>query len=98
MPAFLSLELCGEIKIRTGSWGVDNSYSFGSCASNTLSTYSSYTEFVEECCLEPGTYTLECKCSHGDGWHGGYVEIAGVRYCENFVDGPLQTFEVEWGS
>lgn len=30
------------------------------------------------------TYTLVCIDSYGDGWHGGYVKIDGVKYCETF--------------
>ena len=97
MQAFLLSELCGDIKIRTENWGNENSYSVGTCASSQ-SPYSSYNDYVEECCLRPGTYTLDCKCTFGDGWHGGYLEIAGVRYCDDFLYGSTQTVAVEWGS
>ena len=60
--------------------------------------YTNYYDYVEECCLQPGTYTLDCKCTYGDGWHGGYVEIAGVRYCDDFLFGSNQTVAVRWGS
>ena len=26
----------------------------------------------------------------GNGWHGGYIEIDGQRYCEEFKEGDLQ--------
>ena len=41
---------------------------------------------------------MDCKCSYGDGWHGGYLEINGVRYCDDFSSGHKQTVTVEWGS
>ena len=43
--------------------------------------------YEEECCQPAGRYTLTCKCSYGDGWHGGYLEINGTNYCEDFKHG-----------
>ena len=51
-----------------------------------------------ECCLPPGEYTLKCKDSYGDGWHGGYITIDGKNYCENFSGGRRETHEVLIGS
>ena len=34
------------------------------------------------CYTTPGSYTIRCKDSYGDGWHGGYVNILGVDYCK----------------
>ena len=31
-----------------------------------------------------------------DFWYGGYVEINGVKYCEDFNDGQTQTVDVNW--
>ena len=37
------------------------------------------------CDLKPGVeYELKCEDEWGDGWNEGYIEIAGLTYCENF--------------
>ena len=56
--------------------------------------HENYKTHEAECCLPPGEYTLECKDSWGDGWHGGYITINGTNYCENFNRGRLETHEV----
>jgi len=43
------------------------------------------------CCLNEGEYDLSCYDSGGDGWHGGYLEIGGERFCEDFTSGEQQT-------
>ena len=68
----------------------------GTCR-NQNSPYDSQMNYSEECCLTPGVYSLECKCSYGDGWHGGYLEIDGVKYCDDFTDGSIQTVAVNFG-
>ena len=45
----------------------------------------------ERCCQPEGDYELVCKCSYGDGWHGGYLEISGQKYCTQFMDGNETT-------
>ena len=39
------------------------------------------------CLLKPGTYTIYCIDSYGDGWHGGFIEILGNNYCTGFSTG-----------
>ena len=55
----------------------------GTCLSDQ--TYTDYTEYIEECCLTAGVYTLKCQDSYGDGWHGGFIEIQGTKYCDDFT-------------
>ena len=86
--------VCGKIKVRTENWGYENSYAIGSCVSQQV--YGFYDDYEEDCCLAPGTYSMDCKCSFGDGWHGGYVEINGVKYCDDFEFGHSQSVEVTW--
>jgi len=88
-------QTCATVKVRTSSWGSENSYAIGTCVSQEV--YSSNSDYEEECCLEPGSYALDCKCSFGDGWHGGYVEINGVKYCDDFNYGHEKQVEVSWG-
>ena len=51
-------------------------------------------ETAQECCQAPGTYRLECKDRYSDGWHGGYLEIQGKKYCDDFLGGHLQTVQI----
>jgi hypothetical protein len=44
-----------------------------------------YASVNHVCCLpENSTSALELTCtdSHGDGWHGAYIYIDGVSYCQ----------------
>ena len=78
------LEVCSVLKIQTQNYGEENSYKLGSCT-NKQEKYGRYTTNFEKCCQPAGTYTLECIDSYGDGWHGGYIEINGTKYCEDFT-------------
>ena len=77
--------MCKNVKVVTKSYGWENTWALGACESKE--TYQSNKEMTQECCQAPGTYELECKDSHGDGWHGGYLEIQGKKYCEDFRGG-----------
>ena len=66
------------------------------CASQQLRPYGNYDDYEENCCLTPGTYTLKCKDRFGDGWHGGYIEIDGTKYCEDFRDGSWKSVTVNF--
>lgn len=48
---------------------------------------NSYAVTTFSVCLTEGTHTLALSDSYGDGWHGGYVTILGVRYGEDFSSG-----------
>ena len=43
--------------------------------------------YEQECCLEAGEHTVYCRDSYGDGWHGGYLEINGDKFCDTFDSG-----------
>lgn len=36
-----------------------------------------------ECCIPDETVTLKCMNSMGDGWHHGYLEIEGNKFCQD---------------
>ena len=36
--------------------------------------------------------------SYGDGWHGGYLEINGQKYCEDFTTGSEKQADLTVGS
>ena len=83
----------------TKEWGDEISWKFGSCASNNQSPtrYESDKKYEFECCQPAGTYELDCMDSHGDGWHGSYIEIGNnpTKYCKNFQFGGSQKQQVE---
>jgi len=52
--------------------------------------------YEEECCLEPGQYTLTClEKEDGDGWKtGSSVVIQGETYCDDFTDGSEMSVDI----
>lgn len=87
-------KVCLDVKTVTKAWGYENSWTIGDCSSEQQ--YTSYSEFTQECCLRSEDLALTCDCSYGDGWHNGYLEINGQRYCETFLDGYTTTEAVSW--
>ena len=55
------------------------------------SSYSVKGTWSKRCYLIPGDYYLSCIDSYGDGWHGGYITILDVKYCQGFTSGKLET-------
>ena len=88
----LAPKVCKNIKIVTKSWGKENSWTLGSCSS--AQKYKSKKTYTEECCQPTGNYKLTCKDSYGDGWHNGYIEIGGTKYCKDFQSGSEKTLDV----
>ena len=86
-------EVCMEIKKVTKSWGSENSWTFGKC--KNPQKYANHKTYTMNCCLAKGEQTLTCKDSYGDGWHGGYLEIQGKKYCEDFTTGRKKTVKIE---
>merc|ERR1711990_56373 len=86
-------EVCINIKTTTKEWGRENSWTFGSCSSGQ--EYRSHKVYDEECCQPAGSYELVCKCSYGDGWHGGFIQIGDSeeKLCEDFEDGDFKTVD-----
>ena len=83
---------CFDVKLITKTYAYENSWTLGTCQSK--GGYANNNEYVEKCCLSPGSYILECKDSHGDGWHMGYIELDGSKYCESFTDGKKEINEI----
>ena len=48
--------------------------------------------YIEECCLDAGSYILECRSESGYGWSGGFIEILGTQYCEDFISGMINGY------
>ena len=83
---------CVEVSITTFDYGDESSWTLAHCSSDE--SYGNNQEYSNQCCLTPGTYTLECKDSYGDGWHGGYIKVDGVKYCESYTSGSVMTSEI----
>ena len=49
---------------------------------------------MQSCCQPQGTYPLICKDTKADGWHGGYIEIGGIKHCENFNTSSEENYNV----
>ena len=78
--------------MKTFEYGDESSWTLADCSSED--TYGNYQEYSQQCCLTHGSYTLECKDSYADGWHGGYIKVDGVKYCESFSTGSVMTSEI----
>lgn len=86
-----SSQNCKHIRAVTKSYGSENSWTLGSCSGPQGGRYGSHRHYeFGNCCLS-GRQTLTCKDSYGDGWHGGYLEIGGVKYCQGFTTGRSRT-------
>ena len=59
--------------------------------------YADGKTYKQMCCLAEGMHTLTCIDSYMDGWHGGFIEIQGKRFCENFLKGHNQTTLINIG-
>ena len=93
LPSFRFLDdICVEIRLTTKSFASEISWKLGSCSNKYA--YGNNLVFVQQCCLPPGVYNLECKDTYSDGWHGGYIEVDGTRYCESFSSGSILTAEI----
>merc|ERR1719410_170301 len=86
------------VTVKVVDWGNEMSFDIGGCRyMESLTPGGGWTDgstHRKRCSVVsrvPSTYKLFCLDSYGDGWHGGYVEINGKRYCENFKTGKMYT-------
>ena len=72
-------------KIQAGFW-----WDLSWCETRQL--YGNYEEYTRKCCLpeDEEQFRIICKDTYGDGWHGGYLEINGIQYCDDFLSGTEQ--------
>ena len=70
------------MKLTTQNWANEIKWKIGSCMSNR--NYEGRKIYRKQCCLPNGIYKLTCKDDWGDGWNGGYLDINGQRFCDNF--------------
>ena len=66
-------------------YGGDNiKWKLGSCRS--AQKYQDYREYVQRCCLAPGSHSLTCSNSDKpEGWRNGYLRFQGLNFCDDFM-------------
>ena len=85
---------CFTVKTVTKIWAEEITWNIGgTCNSKDLGKYENNKEDTDECCVAKGQdeFVITCKDSYGDGWHGGYLEINGKKYCASFESGTKFT-------
>jgi len=86
------------IELHTSVWASEISWHmFGSWHCNAYGWHEDGQVHTTDCCLDDGMYTLKCMDSFGDGWHGAYLLIDGIKYCEDFTDGSYMQEKVPLG-
>ena len=84
------------MKLTITTQGPQVSWNFGTCSS--IWAYDDVAQtHTEICCLDPGEHTLVCKAYNGGGWDGGFIEINGKRYCDDFRAGYNVTKKITFG-
>merc|ERR1712038_1407610 len=78
-------EVCFDVSMHGIVWIHEASWSLGPCkGGSNYSPLSRSRNLIEKCCLPPGEHVLTCNDAFGDGWPGGYLDIQGQKYCNNF--------------
>ena len=76
--------VCFDVKTYLSQWKERIEWGIDPWCSSSI-TYNK-SNYIERCCLAHGNYTLACKNKEKpDGWYGGYLEIQGRVYCDDFV-------------
>ena len=92
-------QYCFNVKTVTGDHGIENSWNIG-CVDHYCQIcinerkFDLHNTYDRECCLfeDQKEYNINCYDSYKDGWHGGYLEINGVKYCEDFLEGYMANY------
>ena len=74
---------CFGMHLTTKKHGGDIAWSIGSLSGGP---YGDNTNYTERYCLAPGEYTLTCRNQVARGWFGGFLEIQGHKYCQDFLE------------
>ena len=86
----------GDFDIPKLAWSYE--WQIGSCNYAVRARRGPYETISQRCCLAPGRYILFClnkDLDLGGGWKGGFVEIFGHRYCDDFVGNvAMRTIEI----
>ena len=86
-----------EANLHWKAFPEEMSWSYGGCHGKDFEDFGKYTYkkdkngkpivYKKQCWQPEGTHPVFCQDSYGDGWHGGYLEIDGKKYCEEFKKG-----------
>ena len=79
------LGTCFNVSLTTTEYGNEINWSLDNCSGN--GSYGNNNQYIDQCCLTPGPHNLTCKDSYGDGWHEGFIELGGKKYCNDFTNG-----------
>ena len=80
------------VKLTIKKYASEMSWSFASSSwSCSGSRYTTTGVHTKTCNLLVGDYRMQCIDSYGDGWHGGYIEVLGNKYCSGFTSGKSKT-------
>ena len=75
---------CIDIQITTKNNANMIRWTLEECSNH--GSYDDFSSYSQRCCVAPGQYTLTCENSeYPDGWYGGYIEIQGHHYCDDFL-------------
>ena len=90
------LTLLWLVMLQTKKYGHEISWEFGNCSSEGTD-YANDASYDIECCQPPGDYTMKCKDSYGDGWHGGYIQVGSspTKICEDFKEEKPRGYKKE---
>ena len=100
--ALAALAVSANINVKTEryagetTWEILHSNGTQVCAGGPYA--ENYHQYPETCYLPGSGYTLKCHDDAYDGWHGGFIEINGMKYCEDFDDGPLKVVSLYTGN
>ena len=91
LQIFLDADLCFDVKTVTQTWGHEITWNIGGTC-DSINRFENYREDTQQCCVQDhDEFVITCKDSYGDGWHGGYLVINGLKYCEDFTTGNEYT-------
>jgi len=88
------MEVCFNVTTATQARGNEVEWTIGcrdegciECGSDII--FGDNEKVTKVCCMPdyPERYVVNCINPFGYGWHGGYLEINGKRYCEEFIEG-----------
>ena len=97
---------CFDVTTHTKDYGHENDWKI-SCTDESCKPcvneedFENDNQYTQECCLpqDQTEFFITCIDEWGDGWHGGYLEVGGTKYCSNFTTGTeyQETLIIEGG-
>ena len=76
--------VCHDIRLKTKYDAHLISWELGPCRS--IHVFENYMEYIQRCCVPPGTQTLTCINKEKDeGWKSASLEYQSRIYCNDFM-------------